>query len=279
MFEYLEKHCADAYKREFDQDENVIRSLPFFVAALTLELALLSQIISRLPPLSLTWYAGVLYALMTAAGLAYAATIVLMFLATLQRTFRYTPPESQIVDWAMTQRRAYVSAGFPRTEVEEVVEEELKEQLAEEFAAAAEHNRTNNITRLRYRGYALGTLMLALLLALTMGTIIFGNHLVSKSGAGAIADGADTKDRSGESQAGLQAGTSQSGNGSNNPGEAGGQDASGPSPTGGRPLETVDPRQNPGQPTQGAKGVSQIPNSQSGHQAPLHPDTRQGEGK
>ncbi|WP_292072716.1 hypothetical protein [Brevundimonas sp. UBA7534] len=278
MFEYLEKHCADAYKREFDQDENVIRSLPFFVAALTLELALLSQITIRLPPPALTWYAGILYALLAGAGLAYAATIVLMFLATLQRTFRYTPPESQVVDWAISQRKAYLSAGFPRAEVDEVVEEELQEQLAEEFAAAAEHNRTNNITRLRYRGYALGTLMLALLLALTMGTIIFGNHLVSKPGAGAIADGADTKDRSGEGQVGVQA-ASQYPDGANDPREAVGQDIGGPPPVGGRPVETVDPRRNPSEPTQGVKGVPEVPNGQSGHQAPLHPNPRQGEGK
>ncbi len=50
MDEYLEKLFAEAYRREIEQEETVIRSLPFIAAIASVIVAVLRDIGSELPP-------------------------------------------------------------------------------------------------------------------------------------------------------------------------------------------------------------------------------------
>jgi hypothetical protein len=47
ILDHVEKTVADKYRKEIDQEENVWRTLPFFVAALSLEVAELTQVAMR----------------------------------------------------------------------------------------------------------------------------------------------------------------------------------------------------------------------------------------
>lgn len=51
MDEYLEKLFADAYKRELEQEENVVRSLPFIAAIASVTLPVLREFGDGLRPL------------------------------------------------------------------------------------------------------------------------------------------------------------------------------------------------------------------------------------
>jgi high-affinity Fe2+/Pb2+ permease len=44
LLDHLEKTASDNYRKEIDQEENVWRTLPFFVAALAVEVAALTQV-------------------------------------------------------------------------------------------------------------------------------------------------------------------------------------------------------------------------------------------
>jgi hypothetical protein len=52
--EYLEKLGADSYKREIDQEENVVRSLPFAATFLVLLASVLAFIADYIPLPALT---------------------------------------------------------------------------------------------------------------------------------------------------------------------------------------------------------------------------------
>lgn len=266
MFEYLEKHCAEAYKREFDQEENVFRSLPFFVAALGLEVAIVGHIVRRFPPFEIKPYSLVLHGLLGAAGLCFVATIIFMFLAVARRQFRYPPSESAVIDWARTERSAYLTAGFPKDEVEVVLHEELLEKLAPEFAAATEHNRANNLSRLKFRSWALIALVVGLLLGVASGTIIFVNQIVSN--VGAASEKLDARKEIEGQEAAQTAPAS-----SNAPGKEASRDQS----SGLRSCGICrDSGADSVGPTTGAQGVSSSESGGARDQISIHPDSRQG---
>ena len=72
--DHIERTLAEAYRKEIDQEENVWRSLPFFIAALALELAALFQAVGRMPPPGTAWRWGA-YGLLAIAGGAKAVSI------------------------------------------------------------------------------------------------------------------------------------------------------------------------------------------------------------
>ncbi|AQR61670.1 hypothetical protein BZG35_08405 [Brevundimonas sp. LM2] len=185
MFDYLEKHCAEAYKREVDQDENVFRSLPFFAATLGVQIAILIPLVARLPAFRLDPYVLVLHGLLGLTGVGVVMTVVFLFIATAQRTFRYPPSETALIVWARAERDTYLQAGFDRADVEAVVADDLRARLAEEFAQAAEHNRAQNLIRLKVRARALAALIAALCLALALAATMFVHDLIVGSGPGA----------------------------------------------------------------------------------------------
>jgi len=53
--EYLEKIVAESYKREIDQEENVVRSLPFVAAALAVLATIMIFLRSYIPLYSLVF--------------------------------------------------------------------------------------------------------------------------------------------------------------------------------------------------------------------------------
>ena len=70
--DHLEKTLADSYRKEIDQEENVWRTLPFFVAALALEIAELTQIKDQLARLS----SGPFIAVVALGGIAFLAAVI-----------------------------------------------------------------------------------------------------------------------------------------------------------------------------------------------------------
>src|ERR1700723_2086573 len=50
LLDHIEKTLVDSYRKEIDQEENVWRSLPFFAATISFQVAALSQALWRLPP-------------------------------------------------------------------------------------------------------------------------------------------------------------------------------------------------------------------------------------
>jgi hypothetical protein len=149
LLDHLEKTFADAYRKEIDQEENVWRSLPFFAAALALQLAALGQ--------AREWLAGLegpalltAFVLLAVAFAAMLAAIAFLFLSIWPADFQYVAREPAIRDYAEQVHSKAKEAG-ETVEAAEAALRTVKVALAEQYATATDNNRSINQRRARWR--------------------------------------------------------------------------------------------------------------------------------
>jgi hypothetical protein len=237
---HIEKTLADSYRKEIDQEENVWRTLPFFTATLTLQLAALYQLAERMPS-PLTYVGATTLVLLS-------VTVILIFLAlrnlisaVTPRDFRYVASEPDLLGYA-NQLIAYEA--MPVEEREEAFNAliALKQELATQYAAAAHNNRQINKDRELKRSEA-GKLMLWSMILTVVLVIAVESHYVAnkfppgasdvgssqshsptfgrgssasgapsqKAGPAAAADAAGDKGRGGDAGGGVLAGGAEAG--------------------------------------------------------------------
>ena len=97
MDEYLEKLCVDAFKREWDADENVVRSLPFFAAALALTVTVLGIVAKDLPPLGPAVVPITAHIALLLAATSVGGVLHYLIVAVRPRIYRYPPPEGELI--------------------------------------------------------------------------------------------------------------------------------------------------------------------------------------
>ena len=134
----LEHNFGAAYRAEFDQNENVWRSLPFFATAVALQLATLFQVVDRMPPLA-TWLGRAAAGLL--ASSAAAAMVALGFLAG------SIWPATLVT---ITDERALLA----QAEVAGVSAADMRLQVCGQYADAIQNNRAINRRRRRRRAIA-----------------------------------------------------------------------------------------------------------------------------
>jgi hypothetical protein len=202
--EYLEKIVSDAFKREFDQDENVVRSLPFFAAALVLVVTTLGFVGRDLPELAITFLSITAHLLLAAAGVCICGVLVHLVNAVRPRSYQLPASETLLRDWTAELRGFHAEQGHAGEALEAAVVADLRTRMIEEFAGAATHNRALNIAKAFARAQALLYLLgaLAFVFALAV-AIFFGEHI---AGLGGEPDGRAEDDiRQEQDRAGLQA--------------------------------------------------------------------------
>jgi hypothetical protein len=122
--DHIEQVLADAYRREIDLDENIWRSLPFFAAALALELTAVYQISGHIPPagtnawrisLALTAIAGL--AALIALGFLMASIfpVRLSYLVIEPPLLRYVKNSTLTNNTAITPVEEPRSTGWPNS--------------------------------------------------------------------------------------------------------------------------------------------------------------------
>jgi hypothetical protein len=173
--DYLEKLFFDAYKRECDQEENIYRSLPFFIAGLALAMTMLgmaSQII-----VSSMFFGESRYDFLIYCALAVFSVVLIALFQTLRcletavraRSFVQPPPETEIIQWREQLQKFYADAEEPAEESKDVeVLLHLKTFMVEEFAKSATNNRANNAKKLEARASAGKWLSFGLLSAMLL---------------------------------------------------------------------------------------------------------------
>ncbi|MGF7213690.1 hypothetical protein GGE65_008337 [Skermanella aerolata] len=180
--EYLEKQMGDSFKREQDQEENVIRSLPFFATSIGVLVTFVTLVRKDLPVFDWTLWPGVIYGLL--AGVLVFLLLVLKFLhqAVRRRDFVYLMSETKMLEYARATKTYYqtisghdsptaISPGDeadPVTVIENAVVGDLRNAVINDLAAAAQSSRSNNLERLTARTRAFTSLMIALIFALAM---------------------------------------------------------------------------------------------------------------
>jgi len=170
--DHIEKTLADAYRKEIDQEENVWRSLPFFAAALALQLAALFQIIDRLPPKwSGGWWDTVVWS--SIAALATLTAVGFLMASIFMARFRYIAPEPELLDYAEGLDLDELQAATPSPPGGRFsAVAKLKATLARQYAVATHHNRQINQRRALWRSVAgLATLVSVLAMLCLVTTV------------------------------------------------------------------------------------------------------------
>lgn len=202
--EYLEKLFADSYKREFDQDENVVRSLPFFAASLALVVTLVGYSVQTLLPVSA---GGALNKPVPLAILAlpllavcWSSMSVLfnLFAAVRPRTYVSPPPEAELRNWADQLRNYYVNRGLSPVDIEQAILLDLRTLMIDEYAKSAAAYRKNNKEKMFARSQALSRLVMALVFSFSI-TIVSVIDKVSRRVMPAVDGESDAKIVSGAS--------------------------------------------------------------------------------
>src|SRR5690242_10543276 len=77
--EYLEKLVTESFKRELDQEENVVRSLPFFATSIGVLITFVGFVRTTLPAFSLTAWPIIAYGLLFSLLCALAALLLFLY--------------------------------------------------------------------------------------------------------------------------------------------------------------------------------------------------------
>jgi hypothetical protein len=177
--EYLEKLFTDAFKREFDQDENVVRSLPFFATALALAVTVLSLIGDRvLLEIAGLWsprfyLSIVVIFLLCCTAWCLGSVLWYIFAAIRARTYKLPPSESDLLDWAGRLRSFYAAKGLAGSDLDAAIITDLRQTMISEYAEATESIRFNNARKAYARNQALSRLIAGLAFAFTLVAVIF----------------------------------------------------------------------------------------------------------
>lgn len=193
--DHIEKTLADNYRKEIDQEENIWRTLPFFVAAISLEVAELTQLKDQLVNLPRVSYLAVVILGSIAFGSAFLAVIFLERSIRLGK-FKYLAAEPGLLDYALKLGELEKAKALS----EEDSLDELKKQLSRQYAATTVNNRKINQSRAFMRSIAGTMTMCSLLASLALGAVTVATQLlrVESGGSDEITRsvGADRTDKS-----------------------------------------------------------------------------------
>lgn len=181
--EYIEELFAESHKQELEQEENLFRSLPFVVAALTLSVTMVTASIGVLFPIigSSSDTTNTLLFVATAMGACVLSGLGMvmfhLFAATSPRIQVRPPAENELLAWEEEVRAYLRGLGRRGDGLEEAVARELRKLMIERYAAAAVHNRARNAEMLAARAQAVRWLLWVVVAA-----IVFAAFTISYRG-------------------------------------------------------------------------------------------------
>jgi hypothetical protein len=174
-WDYLDKLITDSYRKEIEFEENVWRALPFFAAALGLQIAALVQL--RVDAVALVGPAGWIAACLAAAWLAsLVATIIFLARAIWAADFTYLGKETDFLTYLADLETAERARGGLATAdplpagAGRRMREDLRQIVLRQLATCAVGNRSINkrreLARERAGRSTLASVVLALVFAL-----------------------------------------------------------------------------------------------------------------
>ena len=180
MDDYLEKLFADAYRREVEQEENVVRSLPIIAAIASITLLVLREFGDGVPAFDWSVLAFVVHSLILLIGAAFLYVLFFLFVALRPRRYEHPDDEIDIRSVAEATLEHYQNEGKSAEVAEAIALRGIRRQMIEQFASAATNNREQNLRRQRARSEAFNGLVAALALAFVLvGTIYTAETLAA----------------------------------------------------------------------------------------------------
>jgi hypothetical protein len=151
--DHIEKTLVDTYRKEIDQEENVWRSLPFFAATISFQVAALSQALWRSPPSGSpgAWWDAIVALVLGSFLMIFAIAFLAASIAPAK--FSYISDEPALPDYARgldQDEQDALAHGAPPLDALSV----LKNTLADQYSVATHHNRQINQQRAFRRSVA-----------------------------------------------------------------------------------------------------------------------------
>lgn len=165
---YLERLVADGFKRELEQEENIVRSLPFFATSLGVLVAFMGLTRPMLPPLSWKWDVIVLYGLLVLTLTSLAALLAFLWRALRWHEHAAPVQTGELAGYASELHAYYRAAEAQRADtdpevtVESAIVADLRALSIRQMSDAAATMRRDNLIRLRARARAFAALLAAL---------------------------------------------------------------------------------------------------------------------
>ena len=173
--EYVEKIVAELFKREADQEENVVRILPFFATALGVVATMLIFVRPALCPPSLQPMTIAIYGVLLATVVVVFVVLGFLIVSVWPRRFQVPMTEEALLGYAEELTNYYTAPG-PETPaagtIEDAIVDDLREAMTKQMAIAATRSRAINSTRLGARSRAVTALVFAISLAFSLVALI-----------------------------------------------------------------------------------------------------------
>lgn len=167
--EYLEKVVSQAYARELDQEENMVRSLPFAGAALALVVTILSLSRSYIPASLQSAYSISLWFLLIACAISIAASVCFLFFTIYRRRrFQYLSPAVELQAYVKRLRNYHEAMGNSPTDIDQRTFEDFQALMVDQYTVCATYNQQINFARNLARTRAFTSLIVAISLALAI---------------------------------------------------------------------------------------------------------------
>ncbi|SMF86455.1 hypothetical protein SAMN02982917_5960 [Azospirillum oryzae] len=221
---HVEKLVTEGLKREMDQEENVVRSLPFFATSIAALLALMGFVKPSLSlhPINVLTIAE--YVLCVLLAILLLILAVLIYHATKKRNQYHPMQESELIDYATELVKYHKDgAGSSGSVNEDGVIRDIQKSYTAQLAIYAEALRGINLARVNMRAKMFTTLVIAVVVALILVGVtiiqdrqIGGSHARSGSSSLPNAHIGEAKD----ANAGRHGEAREPGNGLAAPGQA-----------------------------------------------------------
>lgn len=189
--DYLEKFATDGYRQQIADEENVMRSLPFFATALAVIIAGLAAVKNLIPAFSMHHiFPIVVWSVFVLLGLCLVTSMVFLFVAVRRRRFEYVMNEVALHNYAAQLREFYdADRNLTNAQREEAVLEDIRTEVYRQTREAANHNRHINFLRAAARAQALWFLLVAIFLALVLVAIILADTKIDGVPRGSYGQG------------------------------------------------------------------------------------------
>lgn len=167
--DYLETLNEAAFKREFEQEEHIMKSLPFFAAVLGIAVAILAKIFEQLPPVSFN-PCSVATLLLLAASVAAFMRIIWSIVQIVRLRGTLLPSnEIRMLEWSAQLIVFYKAASLTEAAAKTAAQRDIQRRMTEEYARCAVHNREQNAVKIAER--SVGFTWLAVLMVLSVAAV------------------------------------------------------------------------------------------------------------
>gem|GEM_PF-1184564 len=197
--EYVEKLVSESFKRELDQEENVVRSLPFFATSIGVLMTLVGFARSALPALTWEVWSVLAYGFLAGILISLAAVLVFLYQAVYERRFLYPMAEPELIGYA-TQLTGYYEVIANSSQqlgdtpecpdlgtVDALVVRDVRAAVTKQAAEAAVRSRSKTLLRLKARARAFSALLAALAFALGLIVVILSKDALTGGVNGQLA--------------------------------------------------------------------------------------------